>query len=68
MLNLQVSAIESGVAQLTDLTGRVIRNLQISSGHADLMQMDLTGVASGTYSVRIISGDKTIAVRKLTVN
>lgn len=52
--------------QVTDVTGKLVRSGALAGASEGVMNLDLTGVAAGWYTLRVISGDGQ-ATRKLEV-
>ncbi|MBK6642063.1 MAG: VCBS repeat-containing protein [Bacteroidetes bacterium] len=52
--------------ELTDLSGRVIKTQNIALSTPGTAKLDLTGIAKGSYQLRILS-DKSESVKRITV-
>ncbi len=66
-LEYQGDGIHAGIVEVTDLSGKVLREYRVAAASEWIKtEMDLGGLASGVYLLRLELGDER-AVRKVTV-
>jgi hypothetical protein len=64
---IRISSREKiGGAQLFDISGKVVKNLQQITTAGTEQTFSVAGVASGTYFLQIQAGDK-VAIQKLVI-
>jgi len=67
MVTIETHTTGKSVVELIDIAGRVIRAVTYENSSAGKMNFDLSGVATGSYNIRIQTANGEI-VRRLSVN